>query len=321
MLDKGYLVSQNINKHNREQYLKAFIIAGAYDVKRLEIIFSRSTKTMYKDMKKQKDMLLSEVESKNNTLTYSDLQQYINYVYDTIYSSISFLSIAERRKLVKEIIHNLERNFNASFIDDDPVKLKELSIEIGVREKTIYLNQFYNQQSNYIFFNHHRIKKFTKQLIDVMKEHYSLMRIDILLTDLEGKVIESWLGYRYNILENRRGKEISNHPQVSILIKSFFKENLLNINDYEVSKLSEIIVKHIKFDYMKVNILAENKEIMELTKRQLSLKFKDIKFTSYNECDIQVIPKDLEIDKVKIETNLIFNDNDLKKLKEFLREK
>ncbi len=319
MLSKGYLVSKGITKENRNDYLKAFIIAGVYDVKRLEIIFSRSTKTMYKDIKRLKDELEYELVLKDKKLSCDELQNYINVVYNTLYSSVSLLSIKDRKEITKGVIDNLENNYEIEFFDDSPIVLKELPVKIGMKEKMIYLNQFYKEQSNHIFLNREKIVKFTKKLINSLNKAYEIIDSNELFNNLNEKILSNWIGYKYNILENIVLPQVSKYPQLILIINNFFKNNQLFINDYESSKLVDVIAKYIKLNIMKVNVLSDNITVIKIVQKQLSMQFENIKFVEYSECDVQVIPKDKEVVREQIETNVIFDDKDMEKLKEMFK--
>lgn len=318
MLEKGYLMSHEINKVNRDNYLKAFTIIGEYDMEKLEIIFSRSKKTLYKDLKKAREELEMEIKKMNSIITDSILQNYINFVYRTLYTSISLISKKDRTKITREIIENLEKNYKVEFIDKNPIVLRESEIKLGMKEKILYLNQNYNSESNFLFLDENRISNFVQKIIEVLNSIYELTNHEELKKNLFRIVQKKWLGYHYNLLESDLETNISSYPQIEIVLKNLFVKLNMNINDYEANVLVNLIKKYIYVPHIKINILTIDKVVDEIVKKQLLNINGNIIFTTYDECDIQIVPKNLELNKKQLETNIIFDDEDITSIQNLL---
>ncbi|MGL4588653.1 MAG: PTS sugar transporter subunit IIA [Mycoplasmatales bacterium] len=320
MIDYEKLMSR-IDPRQRTRYIEAFVLYNEFEFERLEIVFGRSRKTLYKDIANARITLENEFQKKNQSLTYLEVQCYVNQVYKYLIVSARNVTEEEREQIVQAVLRTLRSDFKVSIMGTTQCQGDDQFIQIN------------KNFGSCIQPNNQKVVKLISELTSNLKQ-----LLDIELTKSTKEMLRRYLGsnigsYTYNILETDESIKplvVKYEQQFAIfdlLLNKIFTEFNLFTNELENTYITLIILSEEPKLKKKVMLVWDDSEFTTLAvKLQLTDLFENFEFVQplENQSADIIITNRLSFTNEKHGTKVIYvqnflTENNLEKLSKILK--
>lgn len=276
----------------RSNSILAIVILNNYDITDLELLFGRSRKTLYKDIRAVKENIADDIKRSKYVFDELKIQKYINFVYSELYETIYNIDTKERDYICNRVYEyfqdlvtfEIKNNYDIlkgySFLDTITFLNCHFDDPEFINEKTKYL-------SNKIF----------EELCGCLNIHLDLQPSDdltqhLLLTHLENNFVK----YQMNILdskvidENILFKKKEKYDFMSVVIRNVFNFNQLMINKTETIYIALYFLQHCTQKIKHVRVLCPNGlSISKMINIQLSEYFTNFQIVTNSNDPVDLI--------------------------------